>query len=62
MTNKTLRCPGDIVQANAQTDLLDDLVCILLIDVILNGLHALLVEVLGCNLNQVCNFCLSAVY
>lgn len=34
------------------------LVGILLIDVVLNSMHALLVEVLGGDLDQICNFCL----
>lgn len=83
VADETLRRPQKIIEADAQTDLLDHLlqtvsredkrtrgqvrdrregtggvhlVCIFGIDVVLDGLHALLVEVLRRDLDQVRNF------
>lgn len=36
------------------------LVCIFGVDVVLDGIAALLVEIFGCNLDQVRNFCLQS--
>lgn len=58
MANEAFRCPSDIVQADTETDLLDDLVGVFRIDVVLNGVHALFVKVLWRYLDQVRNFCL----
>lgn len=58
MADEAFRGPGEIVEANAETNLLDNLVGILGVDVVLDGLDALLVEVLGGDLDQVREFCL----
>lgn len=39
MSNQAIRCRIHIIKADAETDLLDDLVGILCIDVVLNGLR-----------------------
>lgn len=55
MADEALRGPGEIVEADAEADFLDDFVGVLGVDVVLDGLHALLVEVLGGDLNQICD-------
>lgn len=58
MTDQALGCPGEVIETDAKANLLDDLIGILGVDVVLDGLHALLVEVLGSDLDQICDFCL----
>lgn len=61
MANETLRCPGEIVETDAEANLLNHFVGIFGIDVVFNSLHALLVEVLGGDLDQIRNFCLDTI-
>lgn len=56
MADEALGGPGEVVETNAEANLLNDLVGILGINVVLDGLDTLLVEVLWGDLDQICDF------
>jgi hypothetical protein len=53
MADETFRCPEEVVKADAEANLLDDLVREFLVDVVLDGVNAVLGEVFWCDLHQV---------
>lgn len=58
MPDESLGCPENIIDADAETNLLDDPVRVLRIDVVLYGYHAVALELSGCDLHQIRNLCL----
>lgn len=56
MSNETFGSPQQIIETNAKANFLDDLIGIFGVDVVFNGMHALFVEILWNDLDQVRNF------
>lgn len=55
MADQAFGCPEQIVEANAEADLLDNLVRVLCIDVVLDGHNTPFPKVVGRNLDKVCD-------
>lgn len=58
MADQALGRPEQVVEADAEADLLDDLVGVFRVDVVLDGRDALLTKVVGRDLHEICDFCL----
>ena len=58
MPDKAFRRVDEVIETDAKTDLLNDLVGIFGVNVVFNSLDAGLLEVLGCDLHQIRDFSL----
>lgn len=58
MANQSFRGREEIIEADTETNLLDDFVCIFGVEVVVNGINGILSEILRRDLNQICYLCL----
>jgi hypothetical protein len=61
VANQPLRCPEQVIHADAKANLLDHPVGVLGIDVVLDSNSTVLLELRWCYLHQVRDFCLQDV-